>query len=144
MRPVEVNEEVQDQIPECVDDEIIKKASIMNITKCPHTTRKHYAKNMCASCYRKNGRGQLTWACKHTERLNYSMGMCQTCYLADYNKRRNKTKKKEDDKAKNLIERSVYSVSPKSIANINAEIGEEIERLNKEEWIRNWTYFLTT
>jgi hypothetical protein len=61
------------------------------------------------------------------------MGMCQTCYLADYNKRRNKTKKKEDDKAKNLIERSVYSVSPKSIANINAEIGEEIERLNKEE-----------
>lgn len=104
----------------------------MNITKCPHTDRKHYAKNMCASCYRKNGRGQLTWACKHTERLNYSMGMCQTCYLADYNKRRNKTKKKEEEQAKNCVERSVYAVSPKSIAIINAEINEDLEPMVSE------------
>ena len=100
----------------------------MNITKCPHTGRKHYAKNMCASCYRKNGRGQLTWNCKHAERLNYSMGMCQTCYLSDYNKRRNKTKKKEQEEQealKNCVEGSVRAVSPTSIANINAEIGED-------------------
>jgi len=98
-----------------------KKASIMMVTKCPHTDRKHYAKNMCASCYRKNGRGQLTWNCKHKDRLNYSMGMCQTCYLSDYNKRRNKTKKKLEEQ----IDKSVKSISPLSIAKINEEISKE-------------------
>ena len=29
---------------------------VMKITKCPHVNRKHYAKNMCSSCYRKYGR----------------------------------------------------------------------------------------
>jgi hypothetical protein len=48
----------------------------MKVTKCPHTNRKHYAKNMCSSCYRKFGRNQLAWNCEHTDRLNYSVGMC--------------------------------------------------------------------
>ena len=34
-----------------------KTPANMLINKCPHTHRKHYAKNMCASCYRKNGKG---------------------------------------------------------------------------------------
>ena len=29
---------------------------VMTNTNCPHANRKHYAKNMCSSCYRKNGR----------------------------------------------------------------------------------------
>ena len=33
-----------------------QRAAVMTITKCPHTHRKHYAKNMCSSCYRKFGR----------------------------------------------------------------------------------------
>lgn len=98
----------------------------MNVTKCPHTDRKHYAKNMCASCYRKNGRGQLTWNCKHKDRLNYSMGMCQTCYLSDYNKRRNKTKKKFEEQTG----RSVKSVSSKSLADMNEEIKKKQEEEN--------------
>ena len=48
----------------------------MLITACEHTNRKHYAKNMCASCYRKNGKAQPTTACEHTDRNNYSIGMC--------------------------------------------------------------------
>ena len=59
---------------------------VMKITKCPHTSRKHYAKNMCSSCYRKYGRNQYAHKCPHKDRLLYSMGMCQTCYLSDYHK----------------------------------------------------------
>jgi hypothetical protein len=86
---------------------------MMMISACPHTDRKHYAKNMCASCYRKSGRTQLTWACAHKTRLNYSLGMCQSCYLGNYNKRRNL-------KAK---EKSVESVSLKEIETMNKEMG---------------------
>lgn len=71
-----------------------KAPTSMKITKCPHTNRKHYAKNMCSSCYRKFGRNQYATKCGHTDRLLYSMGMCQTCYLADYHQRRTKIKRK--------------------------------------------------
>ena len=33
-----------------------QQKQVMKVTKCPHTNRKHYAKNMCSSCYRKYGR----------------------------------------------------------------------------------------
>lgn len=58
--------------------EEIKQAqkAVMKITKCPHVNRKHYAKNMCSSCYRKYGRNQYAFKCEHTDRLLYSMGMC--------------------------------------------------------------------
>ena len=59
----------------------------MKITDCPHVNRKHYAKNMCSTCYRKHGRDQNAWNCEHKELANYSMGMCQTCYLNDYRER---------------------------------------------------------
>lgn len=71
-----------------------KAPTSMKITKCPHTNRKHYAKNMCSSCYRKFGRNQYATKCGHNDRLLYSMGMCQTCYLADYHQRRTKIKRK--------------------------------------------------
>mmetsp|Transcript_5412 Transcript_5412/g.8376 ORF Transcript_5412/g.8376 Transcript_5412/m.8376 type:complete len:126 (-) Transcript_5412:95-472(-) len=67
---------------------------VMKITRCPHTNRKHYAKNMCSSCYRKYGRNQNAWNCAHKERLLYSMGMCQTCYLSDYHKRKSQENEK--------------------------------------------------
>ncbi len=48
----------------------------MKITKCPHTDRKHYAKNMCNNCYHKLGRKKMAWACAHTDKLNYAKGKC--------------------------------------------------------------------
>ena len=35
---------------------IDQQKQVMKVTKCPHANRKHYAKNMCSSCYRKYGR----------------------------------------------------------------------------------------
>ena len=72
---------------------------VMEITKCPHVHRKHYAKNMCSSCYRKYGRNQTAWACPHRDRLLYSMGMCQTCYLSDYHKRKVTSALKAEEEA---------------------------------------------
>lgn len=76
------------------------KGYVMRITKCPHHTRKHYAKNMCSSCYRKYGRNEYAVNCPHTDRLLYSKGMCQTCYLSDYHQKRTKVKreKKQEEK----------------------------------------------
>jgi hypothetical protein len=61
---------------ECEDKMHSSNQKVMKITDCPHTSRKHYAKNMCSSCYRKYGRNQNAWNCAHKERLLYSMGMC--------------------------------------------------------------------
>lgn len=74
--------------------QMLVSKSQMQITACPHTNRKHYAKNMCSSCYRKYGRNQYATKCGHPDRQLYSMGMCQTCYLADYHQRRTKVKRK--------------------------------------------------
>jgi hypothetical protein len=49
---------------------------LMTITKCSHTNRKHYAKNMCSTCYRKQGRDKYATKCEHQDRLLYSKGMC--------------------------------------------------------------------
>jgi hypothetical protein len=99
--PVETKDESLDDKPtdepsNCCSGECEEppKSNVMLITKCPHTHRKHYAKNMCSSCYRKFGRNQNAFNCEHTDRLLYSMGMCQTCYLSDYHKRRTKVKRK--------------------------------------------------
>ena len=98
----ECNDSVPQAAKQEVDDEeamleamIASKApTSMKITKCPHTNRKHYAKNMCSSCYRNFGRNQYATKCGRNDRLLYSMGMCQTCYLADYHQRRTKIKRK--------------------------------------------------
>ena len=60
------------------------------VYRCPHTNRKHYAKNMCLNCYHKSGRTKLAWACEHKSKLHYSKGMCQSCYLTQYHKGKKK------------------------------------------------------
>ena len=70
-----------------------EKGYVMRITKCPHENRKHYAKNMCSSCYRKFGRNEYAVNCPHTNKLLYSKGMCQTCYLSDYHQTRTKARR---------------------------------------------------
>ncbi|CAI2359169.1 unnamed protein product [Moneuplotes crassus] len=62
----------------------------MNVFKCPHKDRKHYAKNMCNNCYHKLGRNKKATACPHTDRQNYAKGKCQNCYLNDYHKNKRK------------------------------------------------------
>eukprot|EP00826_Nyctotherus_ovalis_P005128 TRINITY_DN1114_c0_g1_i5.p1 TRINITY_DN1114_c0_g1~~TRINITY_DN1114_c0_g1_i5.p1 ORF type:complete len:159 (-),score=1.79 TRINITY_DN1114_c0_g1_i5:192-668(-) len=62
-------------------EKIVKK-----VTRCPHKDRKHYAKNLCSNCYRKQGRIKRAWACAHTGRSHYAKGMCQMCYLSGYHK----------------------------------------------------------
>lgn len=61
---------------------------LMQVSACPHTDRKHYAKEMCSRCYHKYGREKLAWACSHKHRHHYAKGRCQTCYLKMYYKRR--------------------------------------------------------
>lgn len=65
----------------------------MNVFKCPHTDRKHYAKNMCNNCYHKQGRNKKATKCPHSDRQNYAKGKCQNCYLNDYHKVKRRMKK---------------------------------------------------
>jgi hypothetical protein len=58
------------------------------VTGCPHSERKHYAKNMCNGCYHKYGRKGTAWACEHSNRNLYAKGKCQNCYLRSYIKLR--------------------------------------------------------
>jgi hypothetical protein len=67
----------------------------MNVFKCPHKDRKHYAKNMCNNCYHKQGRNKKATHCPHEERQNYAKGKCQNCYLNDYHKIKRKMKKQQ-------------------------------------------------
>lgn len=56
----------------------------MSVTACPHTDRKHYAKNMCNNCYHILGRERLAWACPHADLKMYAKGKCHGCYLVYY------------------------------------------------------------
>lgn len=67
----------------------------MNVFRCPHTDRKHYAKNMCNNCYHKLGRNKKATKCPHGDRQNYAKGKCQNCYLNDYHKVKRKMKKRQ-------------------------------------------------
>lgn len=58
------------------------------VTACPHSARKHYAKNMCNNCYHRLGRSKNAWECPHSDRKLYAKGKCQFCYIQDYNKER--------------------------------------------------------
>ena len=59
-----------------------------DITRCPHTDMKHYAKGMCNHCYHLFGRNSLADQCEHTDKLNYAKGMCQNCYFNSYNQQK--------------------------------------------------------
>lgn len=67
----------------------------MNVFRCPHTDRKHYAKNMCNNCYHKQGRNKKATKCPHKEKQNYAKGKCQNCYLNDYHKVKRRMKKQQ-------------------------------------------------
>ena len=62
------------------------KKNTNKITACPHTYRKHYAKNMCDNCYHIMGRSKKPWQCEHTNKHHYAKGLCQSCYQANYSK----------------------------------------------------------
>jgi len=93
----------QDKISEVASDESEKKQlsdspgtrKRMNIHKCPHADRKHYAKNMCNNCYHKLGRNKLATKCPHKDRQNYAKGKWQNCYLNDYHKVKRRLKKEQ-------------------------------------------------
>jgi hypothetical protein len=57
-----------------------KKKTVKKITDCPHTDRKHYAKNMCYACYHRQGREKKAWECQHTNMAHYAFGLCHNCY----------------------------------------------------------------
>ncbi|CAG9335708.1 unnamed protein product [Blepharisma stoltei] len=65
-----------------------RKSPKMKVTACPHYNNRHYAKNMCNSCYHKSGRDKKAWTCPHQDRSLYAKGMCQLCYLRSYHRAR--------------------------------------------------------
>lgn len=85
------------------------------IFKCPHTDKKHYAKNMCHNCYHRKGKTKMAHACGHPERSHYSSGMCQNCYLAKYYLKR-KNKAEEKAKAKLDAETAKSSTEVTSVS----------------------------
>lgn len=64
------------------------KKKCKTVTACPHSARKHYAKNMCNNCYHRLGRDKTAWNCDHHDRKHYAKGKCQFCYLKHYNRSR--------------------------------------------------------
>mgnify|MGYP000905981286 FL=1 len=56
------------------------------ITKCPHSSLKHFADGMCNHCYHRYGRKSMVTNCEHKDRRNYAKGKCQNCYINDYNR----------------------------------------------------------
>lgn len=79
----------------------------MNVFRCPHKDRKHYAKNMCNNCYHKQGRNKKATKCPHKERQNYAKGKCQNCYLNDYHKVKRRMKKQSKLEAEKEEEEEV-------------------------------------
>lgn len=57
---------------------------IMQNTHCPHSERKHYAKNMCSACYHKTARPSRAWKCAHRSLPLYAKGRCHDCYVTHY------------------------------------------------------------
>ena len=52
-------------------------------TKCQHTDRVAYCKDMCNYCYNLTGRpGNQTFCMNHADRINYCKNRCRACYLA--------------------------------------------------------------
>ena len=67
-----------------------KRRSTYLVTKCPHKGAKHYAKNMCSTCYHSKGRNKPAWKCEHTDQPHYALGLCQVCYQVNYFQRKKK------------------------------------------------------
>lgn len=102
------------------------------IFKCPHTDRKHYAKNMCHNCYHRKGKTKMAYACGHTNKSHYSSGMCQNCYLAKYYIKR-KNKMEEKAKAEASKKDSSLSLTAES-----KDVQETPSKKQRVEWAP-WT-----
>lgn len=99
------------------------------INKCPHTDRKHYAKNMCHNCYHRKGKTKMATVCGHTERSHYSSGMCQNCYLAKYYiKRKDKMAQKGTSKSNES-----ESHSPLKAEENSTNMGDDLEGSAKRQ-----------
>ena len=77
---------------------IKKKKLLHKNTKCPHKSAKHYAKNMCSTCYHSKGRVKRAWKCPHTEAYHYALGLCHICYQENYSR----NKKSDEDSSSDL------------------------------------------
>lgn len=86
-----ISEEISQFSEKNLKDSNLRKR--MNVFRCPHKDRKHYAKNMCNNCYHKQGRNKKATKCPHRDRQNYAKGKCQNCYLNDYHKVKRRMKK---------------------------------------------------
>ena len=53
-----------------------RNRSKKQVTRCPHTDMKHYAKGMCNHCYHLYGRSSLATKCPHKDKMIYAKGMC--------------------------------------------------------------------
>jgi len=91
------------------DGDSEKKLRTKEIFNCPHTDRKHYAKNMCNNCYHKQGRVKKAWLCSHTNRPHYARGKCQNCYLNFYHKEQ--VSKRKDKKHDGTIKEEDKNIS---------------------------------
>lgn len=87
--PLVVPSQSKDSLPNIFPQEGLKKTKL--VTACPHSNRKHYAKNMCNNCYHRLGRDKFAWKCEHADKKHYAKGKCQFCYLKHYNKSRQAT-----------------------------------------------------
>ena len=87
------NKKRKEQTPFLQKKRIKRKKLILKNTKCPHKSAKHYAKNMCSTCYHSKGRIKRAWKCPHTDSYHYALGLCRMCYQENYSKH----KKSEDD-----------------------------------------------
>lgn len=63
-----------------------KRLNLKTNTGCPHLDKKHYAKNMCYTCYHRIGREKKAWACVHVDKAHYALGKCHNCYQNNHTK----------------------------------------------------------
>ncbi|OMJ73029.1 hypothetical protein SteCoe_28386 [Stentor coeruleus] len=84
--PQEIPHTLKETLPNIFPNEPHKK--VKAVTACPHSARKHYAKNMCNNCYHRLGRDKSAWLCEHSDRKHYAKGLCQFCYFKHYNQAR--------------------------------------------------------
>lgn len=84
--PQEIPNTLKESLPNIFTNEPHKKCKA--VTACPHSARKHYAKNMCNNCYHRQGRDKTAWLCEHSDRKLYAKGLCQFCYFKHYNQAR--------------------------------------------------------
>jgi hypothetical protein len=78
------NQEIEDMLK--LQDDCQNEYSTRKENTCPHTDKRHYAKNMCNACYHRQGRVKKAWLCAHTTKIHYARGKCRNCYLNTYHK----------------------------------------------------------